>query len=205
LIPLTVRVVACVRHPGWDEISLYDALYYRTHSRFDTLIAGVTLAYVQRRWRAPIARWLQNPAARAALALPALTCLWLLMNPLMFGQSALALVHAVSWGTLTSLMYFAWTLLILNGGDGWMQRALSLPVFRRIATLGYGVYLVHLPLCEFFVSHVAKSLVERHGWRMVAVWPGSVVALFGLSLAVSYLLHIAIEKPSLRLRDRLAV
>jgi peptidoglycan/LPS O-acetylase OafA/YrhL len=201
---LVVRFVLYVTHPGWDEIALYDFLYYRTHTRFDTLIAGVTLAYIQNRWRAPISLWLQRPFARATLALPALACLWILMQPWMFGARAVGLVRVVSWGTLTSIMYFAWTLLVLNGGPGWIQRGLSRPVFRRIATLGYGVYLVHLPLCEFFVSRAAARVIEQHGVPMLVVWPVSVAALLVLSLATSYCLHVLVEKPSLRIRDRVA-
>ncbi len=42
-------------------------------------------------------------------------------------------------------MYFGWVTLLLNGGGGWVRRALSLPVFRSVATLGYGI----LPCCTF--------------------------------------------------------
>jgi peptidoglycan/LPS O-acetylase OafA/YrhL len=122
----------------------------------------------------------------------------------MFGPRAIGLVHVFSWGTLTSIMYFGWTLLILNGGAGWLQRVLSLPVFRRFATLGYGVYLVHMPLCEFLVARPAQSLVDRHGWSLQVVWPIAVLSLFFVSLAASYCLHVLVEKPSLHLRDRFA-
>jgi peptidoglycan/LPS O-acetylase OafA/YrhL len=50
---------------------------------------------------------------------------------------------------------------------------------------------------------MAKSLEAQHV-SMVLVWPLSVVALVALSLAVSYVLHVLIEKPSLHLRDRIA-
>jgi peptidoglycan/LPS O-acetylase OafA/YrhL len=40
---LVVRLVLYVRHPHWDERALYDFLYYRTHTRFDTLLAGIAL------------------------------------------------------------------------------------------------------------------------------------------------------------------
>ena len=39
---------------------------------------------------------------------------------------------------------------------------------------------------------------------MAIVWPVSLVALMGASLAVAYVLHVLVEKPSLRLRERLA-
>jgi peptidoglycan/LPS O-acetylase OafA/YrhL len=202
-LALVVRVVLFARHPQWDETALYNHLYYRTHARFDTLIAGIVLAYVHHRWRVPIARWLQRPSARATLALPSLACLWLLLQPWMFGDRGLLWVHVFSWGSLTSLMYFGWTLLVLHGGEGWIARALSLDATRRVATLGYGIYLVHLPICENVVSPLARGLV-RHRWPMAAVWPLSVCLLFTLSLAGSYLLHVLVEKPALRVRDRIA-
>ena len=126
------------------------------------------------------------------------------MHPRMFGEKAVYLVQVFSWGTLTSIMYFGWGLLVLHGGDGWVRRALSAPIFRRIATLGYGVYLVHIPLCYALITPRARELVEVWGWSMAAVWPLSVTALMVASLAVSYVLHVLVEKPSLRLRDRLA-
>jgi peptidoglycan/LPS O-acetylase OafA/YrhL len=201
---LVVRLVLYFRNPQWDESALYNFVYYRTHTRFDTLVAGILLAYVQNRWGASIARWLELPFARATLALPSLACLYVLMQPWMFGPAAVGLVHVFSWGTLTTLMYFAWTLLLLNGGDGWVRRALSLSVFRQVATLGYGVYLVHLPLCEYVVSHAAQWLIADRRWPVHVVWVAAVGALLLLSLLVSYVLHLAIEKPSLRLRDRYA-
>jgi peptidoglycan/LPS O-acetylase OafA/YrhL len=92
----------------------------------------------------------------------------------------------------------------LNGGNGWIRRALSAPLFRRIATLGYGVYLVHIPICYVFINPGASALVDRWGWSMTAVWPLSLAALIGASLVMAYVMHIVIEKPSLRLRDRVA-
>jgi peptidoglycan/LPS O-acetylase OafA/YrhL len=201
---LVIRLALYIPHPYWNEFEQYDHLYYKTHARFDTLIAGVALAYVQRRWGAPIARWLERPFSRALLAFVGLICLWLLMQPYLLGPWGVGIMHVISWGTLTSIMYFAWTLLLLNGGPGWAQRALSLPLFRKVATLGYGVYLVHLPLYDRILSHAATSLFRDRGWPMVVVWPSSVVALLLLSLGVSYGIHLAVEKPFLRIRDRLA-
>jgi len=199
---LFVRLALYLTHRGWSEPTQYDFLYYKTHARYDTLIAGVGLAYVQHRWRTSIALWLESPFSRALLALVGLLCLWLLMQPYFFGLWGVGIMHVVSWGTLTSIMYFAWTLLLLNGGAGWTQRVLSLPFFRRVATLGYGVYLVHLPLYDRLLSHAASSLFFR-GWPMIAVWSVSVAALLLASLGASYVLHLAVEKPFLRIRDRL--
>jgi peptidoglycan/LPS O-acetylase OafA/YrhL len=99
-------------------------------------------------------------------------------------------------------MYFGFLLLLLHG-HGWLQRALSLHVFRQLATLGYGVYLVHIPLLHGIIVPAAHALDERHV-SLIIVWPLSLVALMVLSLGLGYVMHVVIEKPSLRLRERLA-
>lgn len=204
LAALVVRLAIFLRgYGGWTEGSLYGQIYFKTHTRFDTLVAGVMLAYVQRRWREPIARWLDNPRARALLAIGSLACLWVLMRPGMFGPSYTLLVRCFNWGTLTTLMYFAWVLLLLHG-DGAIARALSAPALRRIATLGYGVYLVHIPLFDATVRPAARVAVRAWHVPMPVVWPLSVAALLAASLAAAYLLHLLVEKPALALRDRLA-
>jgi peptidoglycan/LPS O-acetylase OafA/YrhL len=176
--------------------------YVRTHTRADTLAAGIIIAYLHHRWGDHLTRWLEKPAARAAIGVPTLGCLWILLNPGIFGDGALAAVFL--WGTVSSLMYFGFVLLLLNGGNGWIRRGLSAPLFRRVATLGYGVYLVHIPLCYVLINPGASALVDRWGWSMAAVWPLSLAALIGGSLAVAYVMHVVIEKPSLRIRDRVA-
>ena len=202
-VPLCLRLVAHFRHPEWTDDDIGEALYCRTHARFDTLVAGIMIAYVQNRWREPIAHALRSPFARAALALPSLACLWVLMNVRNFGDAALPLLRVFSWGTLTSIMYFGWLMLLLNGGEGWVRRALSLPVFRRVATLGYGVYLLHIPIWAF-LGPTVYGLGMRGGWSTGMVWPFSVALLTATSLAGAYVLHVLVEKPFLRLRDRLA-
>lgn len=202
LAALVVRLVLYYRGLPWGDRALYSALYFRTYTRFDTLVAGVLLAVVHAKWREPIGKWLERPFHRALIALPSLGILWLLLNPWMFGSQNEQLVHVYAWGTLTSVMHFGAVTLLLHG-DGWIHRFLSLPIFRRIATLGYGVYLVHIPLCDHVLVPAARALQQRDV-SMWIVWPASLAALLAGSLAVAYVLHVLIEKPSLRVRERLA-
>jgi peptidoglycan/LPS O-acetylase OafA/YrhL len=197
LSALVVRLLLYLYYPAGLA-----AAYVRTHTRADTLTAGVIVAYVHHRWGDQMARWMESPAARAIVAVPTIGCLYVLLNPDIFGDDALAAVFY--WGTFTSIMYVGFVLLLLHGGNGWLQRALSAPLFRPIATLGYGVYLVHLPICYAFINPGASALVRRWGWSMAAVWPLSLAALIAASLIMAYVLHVVVEKPSLRLRDRLA-
>ena len=75
-----------------------------------------------------------------------------------------------SRGTVTSVMYFPALLLLLHG-NGWVIDRLSAPS-RRVATLGYGVYLVHIPLIDHVLVPVAQHLQARHV-SMLLVWPAS--------------------------------
>lgn len=199
---LVVRLVLFFRGQPWNDFALYGALYFRTYTRFDTLIAGILLALVHQRWRKPLTAWLEHPLHRALVALPSLACLWLLLRPWLFGWDRVQLVHVVAWGSITTLMWFGFLVLLLHG-DGAIGRFLSWPWFRRLATLGYGVYLVHIPLLDWVVVPFAHKLEARHV-SMWITWPASLVALMTLSLAVAYLMHVLIEKPSLRVRDWLA-
>src|SRR5262249_58315690 len=104
--------------------------------------------------------------------------------------------------SVTSVMYFGWLLLLLHAEAGWIHRALSWPFFRRYATLGYGVYLVHIPLCDHVLVPIARAL-QGHV-SMLIVWPVSVIGLMALSGGLGYVMHVLIEKPSLRIPERIA-
>jgi peptidoglycan/LPS O-acetylase OafA/YrhL len=202
LAALGIRLFLYFHRAPWTDLALYEALYFRPHTRFDTLVAGLVLAVVFQRWRVPIKKWLERPLHRALVALPSLACLWLLLQPDMFGPKNVQLVHVFAWGSVTSIMYFGILILLLLG-EGSVTRWLSAPIFRRIATLGYGIYLVHIPVCDQIVVPFAKALEGRHV-PMSVVWPLCLALLMLLSMALAYVLHVVVEKPSLRVRERLA-
>jgi peptidoglycan/LPS O-acetylase OafA/YrhL len=202
LLALAIRLFVYFHRAPWTDLGLYEALYFRPHTRFDTLVAGLILAVVFQKWRVPIKAWLAHPVHRTLLAMPSLACLWLLLRPEMFGPKSVQIVHVFAWGTVTSIMYFG-VLLLLLLGDGAVTRWLSRPFFRRIATLGYGIYLVHIPVCDHIIVPLAKAL-ERDHVPMAIVWTVSLALLMALSMALAYVLHVIVEKPSLRLREWLA-
>ncbi len=203
LSALVVRLVIYFRHTEpWIDVELYGALYFRTYTRFDTLITGIILAVVHDRFREPIGKWLMHPFHRALLAMPSLLCLWMLLRPWTFLPKNGNFFHVFAWGTLTTIMYMGFLLLLLHG-TGVVHRFLSAPIFRRIATVGYGVYLVHIPICDHIVVPIARKLIARDV-SLVAVWPISLVLLLAMSGTLAYAMHILIEKPALWVRDRLA-
>lgn len=201
---LVIRLVIFLMRAPWTDLHLYEALYFRPHTRFDTLVAGIILALVHHHYGDEITRWLRAPFHRALLALMSLACLWLLVQPHIFGREHLQLVHVFAWGTVTSVMYFGLLLLLIHGDtESWLHHALSAPIFRRIATLGYGVYLVHIPLLDQLIVPAAQAAQARQ-WPMLLVWPAALLALMLSSLALAYVMHVVIEKPALRVRERLA-
>jgi peptidoglycan/LPS O-acetylase OafA/YrhL len=202
LSALVVRVAIFVRGSPWDEGDLMRALYFRTYTRFDTLVCGILLALLHHRYKAQIASFLEPPHRRAAVAIGCLACAWVLVRPYMFGVGVAPVVKMLSWGTLTTVMYFGVLSLLLHAG-GPITRALSAPFFRSVATLGYGVYLVHIPLCDHVVVPVARVLHGR-GVPWGVMWVGALVALVLLSHGLAYVMHVVIEKPSLWVRDRVA-
>ena len=204
LLALVIRLYMFLHRAPWTDLALYEALYFRPHTRFDTLVAGIILAFVHHRYGSEITEWLKAPFHRALLGMMSLSCFWVLVQPWLFGVQHLQLVHVFAWGTITSIMYFGWLLLLIHGDTaGFIHRVLSAHIFRRVATLGYGVYLLHIPLCDQLIVPAARVLQERH-WPMVIVWPLALAGLLASSLGLAYVLHVVVEKPSLRIRERLA-
>jgi peptidoglycan/LPS O-acetylase OafA/YrhL len=202
LMALLTRFWVYYRGLPWTEITLYDAVYFRTHTRYDAIVAGILLAFAEIRYGERIAKFLEHPMHRALVAVPAMGCWWLASNHTAFGESNANIVRIFAWGTLTSLMYLAVVPLMLHG-DGTIQRFLSRPIFHKLATVGYGVYLVHIPIIDWLAVPLAHRL-EDDGASMLWVWPTLFTLVSVLSFAVGYLLHVLVEKPSLWVRDKLA-
>ncbi len=196
-----LRVGDYLVHFGrWTNLQAYFNLYSRTHDRMDILIAGVLLAFVHSRGREQLDAALARPGVRRALGVVFFVCLWLLLLPPV--PRFAMLWNTLCWGTITSVMYGALVPLLI-AGDGWVKRALSAPLFRTIATLGYGVYLLHVPICLQVVLPLIKVLALRFQLSALTIWTLSLALLFALSLAAAYVLHLLVEKPALALRDRL--
>lgn len=199
---LAARFYVYFRGAPWHGVELYEAVYFRTFTRYDTLVAGVLLAFVHARHGDRIGKWLEHPAHRALLSVPAAGLAWVLLYPELFGEENKPITNLFRWGTLTSLFYLAVVPMLIHG-SGPITRLLSLPIWRRLATLGYGVYLVQIPLLDHLLVPIAFGM-HRHGVSMLVIWPVTFFGTVVLSFAIGYLMHILIEKPSLRIREWLA-
>jgi len=186
---------------GIEGEDVVRTVYVWTHTKMDILIAGIFIAYLQRyhadRMRAIYEhRWVRIVAVVFVVACVA----FLTFSP----QRLLSpeLYALFGYGTITSLMYIVLITWLLNH-DGAFARFLGRPFFLRLATLGYGIYLVHLPVLAFFALPFAASLL-RAGVPMAATW--WLALAFGMTLAAgfAYVLHLIVDKPALLLRDRFA-
>ncbi len=198
---LARRLWMLYRMGPWTDAALYTQLYFRTPTRYDAIVWGVLLALVYQRRGARIREILRAPAARAAVAIPSLGLLTVVFTPDIFGRASTQLVHVLSWGTLTSFMYFGFVPLLLQG-EGLIARFFSARSFRQVSTLGYGVYLVHIPLAYRLLVPLTRGLLAR-GVPMVVAWPIGLASLLFASLVLAYVLHVLVEKPAMRFRERL--
>lgn len=171
-------------------------LYTPTHCRIDILIGGVFLAYLEKYHPDFLPNFFNRKYVRGLFFLIALISFLFLFKPHATHISSIYW-EALLPGTFSSLFYFPILVWVLYSKSH-LKDFLSHPAFRVIATLGYGVYLVHLPVAHFF----SEIISDVASYRVAVLLLGNVFVLV-LSLAISYILHIIIEKPFMLLRDRL--
>jgi peptidoglycan/LPS O-acetylase OafA/YrhL len=201
---LAVRALLYALDGTWNADRMFIEMYLPTHTRFDILVAGIFLAYVQHSFRDRLVALFARRAVRVACRLVVIAGVVLLLLPAIWRNVPMTFLlryDLFAWGTVTSVTYVALLLGLLNA-KGWLQRALGHPAFLRIATLGYGIYLIHVPICSICVAPLARRIGGVGGVSAPAVWVISLAALLVLSALGAYALHVVVEKPFLALRNR---
>jgi peptidoglycan/LPS O-acetylase OafA/YrhL len=161
-------------------------MYYPTWNRLDGLLAGVVLATLKT-FRRPAWDRLQagaNIALIAGLAVVALA-IWL------FRDRTGLLGNSIGWPVLAAGL----ALLVFGGTDArsWIGRW-RVPGAGWVALISYSLYLVHKPVYHM-VERAFGAQLEGRGVIALAAY-----AIAALSAGA--LLHYAIERPFLHLRDR---
>lgn len=202
---VVLRVAFVASRSGWTLDTLLREVYGRTHLRYDILVAGVILAELQHHHGERVRATLAHAGVRRALWTLVGTCLALLLWPPSFIPEATR--YSVWWGVLTAVMYGPLVLLLVNR-DSAFARLLGRRFFLVLATFGYGIYLVHIPLGDYVVvpAVLYVGIALFHRGILLPPWLVWTVALgltWALSAAVAYLLHVLVERPALALRDRL--
>ena len=168
----------------------YEFIYYPTWSRLDGLLAGVALAAFYYFQPAAWKQLTKNGNLLLVIALALLTGAWLIahddnqykMQGAIFGYPAIA----IGYGALVLAALSPSSLLYRYSSS----------FSRLIATLSYSIYLTHKQLI-----HLTHEALRPYGLKddsYIVFWISVVIAFLG-----GWLLHIAVEKPFMRLRDRL--
>lgn len=186
---IALRWWLVVRYP--EEI--YPRVYYPTYTRLDGLLAGVVLALIE--VFRPL--WWKRLMRRGhVLCFAGLLCVasvvWMFRNQDMGNNEGPA-----KWGMIVGfpLLAFGLGMITLSAMsvNGWLARV-RVPGAEAVATLAFSLYLTHKPVAHFVMERF-PSIAEPHGpssWLLYAV------SCFG----VASVLHFAVERSFMKLRDR---
>jgi peptidoglycan/LPS O-acetylase OafA/YrhL len=189
LFGIALRAFLITRYP--DEIWI--RIYYPTYTRLDGLLVGVTLAVV-RTFRP---KWWSALMQRGhTLLLTGAFCVafvvWLFRAHDLGDNTGSAM-----WGVI-----FGFPLLSLGLGliaassistNGLLAR-IKVPGAETVATLAFSLYLTHKAVAHIVMQHFPQVTSSRGP----ASWLLYAVACF----IAAFLLHVLVERPFLRVRDR---
>jgi peptidoglycan/LPS O-acetylase OafA/YrhL len=167
-------------------LAYVEKIYYPTHTRLDGLLVGVTLATIK------IFRpaWWQRAMSRGYILLVSglaicACAMWLFSDRLSFSASVIGFpLLAVGLGLLIASSLAPSSPLSKVRGFG------------LIAALAYSAYLTHKEIIHLVRIHLPR-LVGSRGWF-------ALVAYFAFSFLAAFVLYLAIERPFLRLRERIS-
>ena len=185
---------------GWGMDKYLRLLYTPTHARYDILFAGIFIAYVQKYYAQTIKSWLGNFFINRSCAFISLFILMFIISPVKPWNKLFW--EVISPGTLTGIAYVLLILWLLNY-QSLFSRFLSSRVFLKFASLGYGMFLIHIPVLRYLVLPFIKNYYIAGSGMMELYWLIALFFTFVISVAGAYLLHIMVEKPFLYLRDKI--
>lgn len=167
-------------------LAYLEKIYYPTHTRLDGLLVGVTLAAIKT-FRPS---WWQRAMSHGYLLLLGGLALcgwamWLFNDRLSFSATMIGFpLMAVGLGLLIASSIAPSSPLSKVRGFG------------LVAALAYSTYLTHKEIIHLVHDHL-PTLVEANGWLALVVY-------FAFSFGPAFVLYMAIERPFLRLRERIS-
>jgi peptidoglycan/LPS O-acetylase OafA/YrhL len=167
-------------------LAYVEKIYYPTHTRLDGLLVGVTLAAIKTFrpiwWHRAMSHGYLLLAGGLALCAWAM---WLFNDRLSFSGSVIGFpLIALGLGLLVASSISPSSPLSKVRG------------FSLIAALAYSLYLTHKEIIHQIRVHWPR-LVEGGGWL-------ALVAYVAFSFLAAFALYMAIERPFLRLRERIS-
>jgi peptidoglycan/LPS O-acetylase OafA/YrhL len=167
-------------------LAYVEKIYFPTHTRLDGLLVGVTLATIKTFRPA----WWQRAMSHGYLLLVSggalcACAMWLFRDRLSFPAAVIGFpLLALGLGLLIASSIAPSSPLSKVRG------------FALIAALAYSAYLTHKEIMHLVYTRLPK-LIEAGGWLALAVY-------FGFSFLVAFVLYLTIERPFLRLRERIS-
>ncbi|WP_374356524.1 acyltransferase family protein [Chitinimonas sp.] len=174
-------------NPGQLARRYYELIYYPSWTRLDGLLMGVLLAIIKV-YRPTL--WTRMLARPQVLLVAGALLLW---GAIQLFAADLAYAPAVYGYPLLSL---AWALIVASAASrqGWLGRW-QLPGIGAIATLAFSLYLSHKLVFAALKTQFGPLFAEHGALAFASYAIGA--------LLVAALLYWGVEKPFLRLRDRL--
>lgn len=167
----------------------YALIYYPTWSRLDGLLAGIAIAALYYFRPAAWQRLTRHGKKIFLIALLFIGGAWLISH----GDNQYSMAGAIFGYPAISIAYGALTLAALS--PGCFLYRYSAAITRWIATLSYSIYLTHKQLIHLTHQFLQPYGIDKDSYT--ALFISIVVATLG-----GLLLHFAVERPFLRLRDR---
>ncbi|MGY1619406.1 acyltransferase family protein [Geodermatophilus sp. SYSU D00691] len=161
-------------------------LQWRTHFRVDSLAAGVLLAVVSVRWPERFAALQQRRRALLAVLAVGVVFLCTVGKQGLVGSTIGFTVAYVTAAAVLLLLYRA----------AWVSRArwVSAPV-AALGRYSYGIYIWHI-----FAAHTVLGWLGR---SPDDASPAALAVKYGSAVLVGIAATVLVERPALRLRDRL--
>lgn len=174
-------------------LAYLERIYYPTYTRLDGLLAGVSLALIRNfrpRWWTALAE--RGHAAMTAGIMLSGLAMWLFHDRFTSATGVSALGTIVGFPILSA--GFGLLLLSSVSRNGLLSR-FRVPGAELVATLAFALYLTHKE-----VVHLDRLLLP-----ILTAEPGLLpTCIYAAScLAVACLLHVCVERPFLRLRNRI--
>ncbi|MGC2620274.1 MAG: acyltransferase [Acidobacteriaceae bacterium] len=176
-----------------DPDNVWPAIYYPSYTRLDGLLTGIALAVV-RTFRPT--SWDRLMQRGHTLFFSGFACvgivIWMFRKLDMGANTGSAL-----WGIIVGFPLLALGLGLLTASsvsaNGLLARV-KIPGAEAVATLAFTLYLTH--------KSVGHFVMERFPQVTNAQGPASWLLYAVACFSVAWLLHILVERPFLRLRDR---